>query len=172
MDHSTTRARAELEALLSSYPAKDYEEQNGELVKRVTQGDIFRALRHLSKASAVQGKLLLHLDDRITDFNGFRGEVIDLKKDIDAYLKGRSKSCPVLPLVREVEIAFNAHVDEAEKEELIATTTAALKEKWTNEGKKEERERFERAIKIIGLAFTGITVATATITWILGLWPR
>jgi hypothetical protein len=168
----TAEARKELENTLVDHPELEYTEQDGALIKKVTQVDIYSALRRLNKTSAIQSKFLLYLDDRMHEYNGFRAEVIQLQGDVNQYLNNRTESCPVLPLVRKVEEMIGDHLDDEEKEKLITTTTESLREKWMDQGREEQQQRFERISKIIGLLLTGITVATATITWIFGIWPR
>lgn len=171
VDGYKVKVRKELEDLLLEKTEKHYEvEADGILTKKITPADIYNAVKHLNKSNYVQGQFLLHLDDRMTEFNGFREEVQTLQKDVTEYCNDRTESCPILPLVKGLEDGLTEHLAEEEREHLVETVTADLKRKWRDEGRRDEQQRFERAAKIVGLLLTGVTVATATITWLLGMW--
>ena len=171
-DSYKARARAELENTLERYSDVEYVEEDGAVVKKITPVDLYRVLKRNEHIVNVHGNFLLYLDDRMTEFNGFRKEVQQLQKDVSEYCNDRIDSCPVLPLIREVEENLGTHLSDTEKAVLVSDTTNALKTKWTQEGKDEERERFNHTAKVISVVISIVAAATGLITWFLGIWPE
>ena len=165
------RIREQLEQALQTYPEEAYQEEEGVLVKRVNQTQIYQKLQLIGRSQQLMGHFLLHLDDRITAQNGYKDELKSMQETIEQICTERIEACPVLPEVQLMREDFDVHVAEADKETLIATTTTQLKDKWRKEGQIEEQQRFTRAITIITTACVVLGALTAFITWIMGLWP-
>ena len=169
-DSYKARARAELEKTLEHFSDAEYEELDGSVVKKITPVDLYRVLKRNEHIGSVHGKFLLYMDDRMTEFNGFRKEVQQLQKDVAEYCNDRIESCPILPMVREIEEDLGNHLSATEKAEIVTKTTESLKAKWKEEGREEERFRLEKTVKIVSLVIAIITAATGLITWFLGIW--
>ncbi len=170
VEDKKTRVRSELENILAEKHEANYSEEDGVLTKKITPTDIYKAVKSLGRANHVQGEFLLHLDDRMTEFNGFRSEVQILQKDVEKYCNDRSESCPVLPIIRKVESDLGVHLSEAELAAVVGEATAELRDRIKKQGMDEERQRFDRAIKIIGSGCLVLGSVTAFITWLLGIW--
>ena len=172
------RAREELEDTLKKVSEEslkqysDYEQlEEGKLVHEISFVDLFKILRRLEESSNVHGKFLLHVDDKLIEFSSLQKEVAQLKKDFIEFYEDRGLTCPLKEPLKDIEETLHDHLSDAEKKELVEKTTFSLRERWKQEGKEEERYEFKKAATIVGLVLTGITVFTATMSWILGLWP-
>ena len=157
------RARQELEDTLRKFSDIEYYEyeevEEGNLVHKISPADLFRILRRTEQISIVHGKFLLYLDDRII-------QLVGAQKEKEEFVKILSED-------------FYKHLEKVAREEVIKTTTEEIKAQWRQEGKEEAEKAFglsaaifERRMKIIGAVFAGLTVVTATITWLLGIWGR
>jgi hypothetical protein len=163
--------REDLEKLLNEgFWESSYQEENGAIVKRVTQTEIFKAIKRLGKAHYTAGQFLLHLDDRITEQNGYKDELKGLQETVNKICTERDQTCPLLPLVTEIKTEFNGHLEERAKEMLIEETTDSLKQQWIEQGREDEAMRFKRIMGWIGAVATIVTVAMASITWFINLW--
>jgi len=165
------KAREELEGvLLLDCPDTGYVEEGGELVKKVTQTHIYNALKILSKNNNIMGKFLLHLDDRIEEQNGYKEEIKQLRQDFQKVCNDRIESCPVLPLIKEVQDSVIDHLSEEEKEKLVLETAANLKEQWVKSGRDEETFRLRKTLGWIGAVVAIVTVSLALVSWIFEIW--
>lgn len=148
----------------------DWHVEDGVIVKRVTPLMIYQRLKVIEEIQRDHGEFLGHLDKRMDDYNGFRKEVLQLQEDITTYCNDRTESCPVLPLLRKVEGDLGEHLSDVERIAAISEATSTLREQIKREGMDEERNRFNRAMKIIGASATIIVTLTGFISWVLGLW--
>ncbi len=165
-----TKMREEFERSLGMDSDTEYIEEDGALVNKVTHVQVFQAVRDLRQDYKHMGKFLLHLDDRITDQNGYKDELKLMQGTLESLCNDRTVTCPVFPIVNELKEDLEQHLAEEAKNELIATTAQKLKEQYLQEGKDEEAFRFKRAMGIIGAIATIITLFMAVITWLLDLW--
>lgn len=171
-DKSKEKRREELEKLLEYCPESvEYEEEgDGVLSKKITPIHTYKLMKAIGHRQQVQGQFLLYLDDRITDQNGYHGAILSLQEQVTKICNDRDQTCPVAPLVREIEEIVVSHLETTKDEKLITETEMKLREQWKLEGKNEERNRFERSAKIIALVISVVTFATGLITWFLGIW--
>jgi hypothetical protein len=105
-------------------------------------------------------KELVKTQTDVKQYNGLVGKLIMTEKTllkIQEMLSQQIARCDEV----QTEKARCAAIDEA---------TYELREELMSMGKAEERERFERAIKIIGAAVLIITTATGLITWFFNIW--
>ena len=177
-EQTRKRAREELEETLKKVSEEslkqysDYEQlEEGKLVHEISFVDLFKILRRLEESSTVHGKFLLHVDDKLIEFSALQKEVAQLKKDFIEFYEDRGLTCPLKEPLKDIEETLHDHLSDAEKKELVEKTTFSLRERWKQEGKEEGRNEFKKTATIVGLVLTGITVFTATMSWILGLWP-
>jgi hypothetical protein len=83
----------------------------------------------------------------------------DTQVKIEELIRAQVKRCDEVQALKETEFA-------------VATATDTVRDQLIKYGKDEERDRFERAIKIIGVGVLLITTATGLVTWFLNLWPK
>lgn len=160
------KAREALEASLQRLPRSEYKEENGALVKRVSQVQILEAVHVLGRNQEAIGEFLLHLDDRITEQNGYRGlieetqgTIKEVQGRVEEICSDREKTCPVAPEVKQLTEKLSEHLEE-EREEGIKTET---KEEIYKEAQEEAEKRFKRitatigaTVAIIGLIITAV----------------
>jgi tRNA G37 N-methylase Trm5 len=105
-------------------------------------------------------KELVKTQNDVKQYNGLVSKLINAEErlsQIQTMLADQIKRCDTVQLEKEQCAA----IDEA---------TYELREQLIAMGKAEERDRFERAIKIIGAVVLVLTTATGLITWFFNLW--
>jgi len=164
------KPREELEKLLKECPVAEYEEVDGLVVKKVSPLQTYNLVRHIGYGQSVMAKFLLHIDDKMEEHNGYGEKFEQLETAFKDLCSNRDETCPLKPFAEELRDQLALHLTEEEREKLIVQVSTSAEEKWKEKGATEERERFERAIKIIGVAVLIITTATGLITWFFDVW--
>ena len=168
--NATDKARERLEKAMQSLPKAEYQEEGGSLVKRVTQVQIMSAVQVLGENQEAISNFLLHLDDRITEQNGYRGLIEETQQTINTVQKRveeicseRELTCPNTPKISELTTLLNGHLSQEEKEELIEKATTEEREKLIKQGQDEAERRFKRITVTIGtmVGLIGITITIA-----------
>ena len=164
------KAREELVQSLEQLPHAKYEEENGALIKRVTQVQVLEAVQVLGKNQEAMAKFLLHLDDRIVEQNGYRPLIEETQETIkkvqvrvEEICSEREMTCPNTKKIAEIKDKIDGHLNDEEKEALVAGATGELREKLIKQGSDEAERRFKRITGMIGatVAVVGITITIA-----------
>lgn len=97
-------------------------------------------------------------------------QLATLESDLKKYngLHNRFNSVEEM-LVEQIKKCNDVQIEKA-KCAAVNVATESLREELIKLGRDEERERFERAMKIIGAGVLLLTTATGLVTWFLNIW--
>lgn len=164
------KAREELEQSLQELPHAKYEEENGSLIKRVTQVQVLEAIQVLGKNQEAMAKFLLHLDERIVEQNGYRPLIEETQETIkkvqvrvEEICSEREMTCPNTKKIADIKDKIEGHLNDEEKEAIVAGATGELRDKLIKQGQDEAERRFKRITVTIGttVGVIGITITIA-----------
>ncbi len=131
--------REKLEKTLSFWPDDGYEEEEGAVIKRTTLVQIYKAVKQLSRNMTIQGEFLLHIDDRLTEYNGWG------------------------PRFDQLEESFEEHCNEDDNEKLVENKQT----EWIETYEINAEKRLKRVATIVAITTGIVGTSLAVIGFII-----